>query len=96
MAILSRPLPPHARKQILILLASVLLLRSSFISGPRYVLSKLKVAAGRKGLTAQELSQALQQIYVKAEDGSKTLLVPYGDAYISTVCSSNLSLICLL
>ncbi|KIM85783.1 hypothetical protein PILCRDRAFT_816992 [Piloderma croceum F 1598] len=85
MAILSRPLPQHTRKQILILLASVLLLRSSFVSGPRYVLSKLKVAAGRQRLSAQELSQALQQIYVKAEDGNKTLLVPYGDAYISTI-----------
>jgi ATP-binding cassette subfamily D (ALD) long-chain fatty acid import protein len=85
MVILSKPLPPQTRKQILILLASALLLRSAFASGPQYILSKLKVAARRKRLSPQQLEQALQQIYVKAEDGSKTLLVPYEDAYISKV-----------
>ena len=80
-----QPYPPQTRKQILILLASALLFRSAFASAPQFILSNLKVAARRKPLTPQQLEQALQQIYVKAEDGSKTLLVPYRDAYISKV-----------
>ena|ERR1700676_393730 len=89
MAISSKPLPPQTKTQILVLLASILLLRSSIASGPRYVLSKLKVAARGRRLTPQELLHVLQQVYVKAEDGSKTLLVLYREAYISKVRSNN-------
>lgn len=85
MAILSKPLPSQSKTQILILLASVLLLRSRISSGSKYLLSKLKVAARGQRLTPQELLQVLQQVYVKAEDGSKTLLVPYRDTYVSRV-----------
>jgi ATP-binding cassette subfamily D (ALD) long-chain fatty acid import protein len=85
MSVLSKPLPTPSRKQLLILLASILLLRSSFVSGPKYVLSKLKVAARGNRLTPQELLEALQQVFVKEEDGSKTLLVPYRDDYVSKV-----------
>ena len=72
------------------LLASLLLLRSSIISAPGYLISKLRFAARRKRLTSEELLQTLQQIYVNEEDGSKTLLVPYKDAYVSMVGSPKL------
>lgn len=85
MALLSKPLPPPSRKQILILLASILLLRSSIAAAPGYTLSKLKVGARKKRLTPEELSQALQQIYVTEEDGTRKLIVPYQDSYIAKV-----------
>lgn len=85
MAILSKPLPPQSKAQVLFLLSSILLLRSSIASLPKYALSKLKGAARGKRLTPEELSQALQQVFVKEADGSKTLLVPYKDSYISKV-----------
>ena len=83
MAILSKPLPP---RRILVLLASILLLRSAFVSGPKFLLNKLNAVAHGEPLTPQELSQALQQIFVKGEHGTNVLLVPYKDAYISKVC----------
>lgn len=88
MAILSKPFKPCTqRTQVLVLLASLLLLRSSIISLPGYLISKLRYAARGKRLTTEELLQTLQQVYVKEKDGSKTLLVPYKDAYVSRVSS---------
>ena len=75
----------QSKTQILVLLASILLLRSNITLAPKYLLSKLKVVARGQRLTPEELLHVLQQVYVKADDGTKTLLVPYRDAYISKV-----------
>lgn len=69
------------------LVASLLLLRSTIFATPGYLISKLRTAARGKRLTPEELLQTLQQVYVKEEDGSKTLLVPYKDSYVSRVSS---------
>ncbi|KAJ6577472.1 ABC transporter transmembrane region 2-domain-containing protein [Mycena capillaripes] len=65
--------PP--RKPLIVLLATVLLLRGRILSIPSRI--KLPQLRGKK-LTPEELLNALQQIYV-VEDGVKTLLVPYRD-----------------
>ncbi|KAJ7190946.1 ABC transporter transmembrane region 2-domain-containing protein [Mycena pura] len=67
--------PPIARRHLLILLATVLLLRGRILSIPENI--KLPQLRGKK-LTPDELADALQRIYV-IENGVKTLLVPYRD-----------------
>jgi len=87
MSILPKPirsLTLPARESLIVLL-SVLLLRSRILTAPKDALSKLKLVARGNRLTAAELSEALQQLYVKENDGSKTLLVPYRDLYLSKV-----------
>ncbi|TRM67607.1 ABC transporter transmembrane region 2-domain-containing protein [Schizophyllum amplum] len=46
---------------------------------PKNTLDKLRAVAHRKNLSAQELSEALQQLYVRQPNGDKTLLVPSRD-----------------
>ncbi|KAJ7039847.1 ABC transporter transmembrane region 2-domain-containing protein [Mycena alexandri] len=66
---------PIARKHLIVLLATILLLRGRILSIPaRIKLPQLR----EKKLTPEELLDALQQVYV-VEDGVKTLLVPYRD-----------------
>lgn len=65
--------PP--RKPLIVLLATILLLRGRILSIKSRV--KLPQLRGKK-LTPEELLNALQQIYT-VEDGVKTLLVPYRD-----------------
>lgn len=63
-----------------IIVATLLLFRHRLISLPNDVLSKLRSVARRgEPLSAQELADVLQQLYVVEEDGTKTLLVPYRD-----------------
>ena len=76
---------------ILVAFFTLLLLRSRISRIPQDVLSKLKTVASRPDVTPEELSQALQQVYVDEADGSKTLLVPY-KGHISKVCLSVTSL----
>jgi hypothetical protein len=86
MAVLSRPIvPASTRTPLLVLLATLLLLRSRLFSGPRELLSKLKAVTRGKRLTPEELAQVLEQVYVKQPDGSKLLLVPVKDSYVSEV-----------
>jgi ATP-binding cassette subfamily D (ALD) long-chain fatty acid import protein len=83
MANLSKPfrsLPPSSRAPLIVLLATILLLRSRLISIPKDALTKLKSVAQGKRLSPEELVEALKQIYVNEDDGSKTLLVPYRDS----------------
>lgn len=83
MANLSKPfrsLPPSSRAPLIVLLATILLLRSRLISIPKDALAKLKSVAQGKRLSQEELVEALKQIYVNEDDGSKTLLVPYRDS----------------
>lgn len=55
---------------------------------PSYILSKLTAVARHNRLSPQELAQVLQQVYVQEHDGSKTLLVPIRDSYVSKACIS--------
>lgn len=73
------------RTQITFLLASIILLRSKLVSIPEEILSKLNIVSKGKRLTPDELSDVLQQLYIKEPDGTKTLLVPYRDT-VSKAC----------
>ncbi|KAJ7136070.1 ABC transporter transmembrane region 2-domain-containing protein [Mycena epipterygia] len=64
-----------AQKPLIVLLATILLLRGRILSIPGRI--KLLQLRGKR-LTPEELANALQQVYV-VEDGVKTLLVPYRD-----------------
>ncbi|KAF9465113.1 ABC transporter transmembrane region 2-domain-containing protein [Collybia nuda] len=68
-----------SRKQLIVIVATALLLRSRLLSLPKEVLAKLSKVSGGKRLSPQELADALQQVYVTEKDGSKTVLVPYRD-----------------
>jgi ATP-binding cassette, subfamily D (ALD), peroxisomal long-chain fatty acid import protein len=70
MAVFSKPF---------LVVALVLLLRSRLISLP---LKKLSTAR----LSQKQLADVLQQVYVKNEDGSKTLLIPYRDRVSKVGC----------
>lgn len=80
MAIFSKPLPvltAQQRTPLLVVLATVLLLRSRLVSVPKNALLALKSVAGQGRLSKEELDKAQQQLYVKNEDGTTSLLVPY-------------------
>lgn len=77
MAIFSKPLSPHSRHSLLLLLATVLLLRRRLLSAPKDVALQLRRATGKERASAEEVEQALQQVYVQEKDGSQTLLVPH-------------------
>ncbi|KZP07219.1 hypothetical protein FIBSPDRAFT_939637, partial [Athelia psychrophila] len=92
MALLSKPLPlplpflatlSH-NPQALILIGSLLVLLRS---APGHALSALKgkVTGKKARLTKEELATALQQIYVTEDDGTRRLLVPNEDKYISKI-----------
>lgn len=100
MAILSKPLLPFpllaslmssqlpsasqaSRKHAILILACILLLRSA--PGNLFAKLKGKVAARKNKLTPGELAQALQQVYVTEADGTRRLLVPVENKYISKV-----------
>ncbi|KAI0701934.1 ABC transporter transmembrane region 2-domain-containing protein [Cytidiella melzeri] len=66
------------RRPLVITFAVLLLLRSRLLELPQEALAKAFARKGSIGnLSSEELTQALQQLYVKEPDGSKTLLVPY-------------------
>ncbi|KAJ3987046.1 ABC transporter transmembrane region 2-domain-containing protein [Lentinula detonsa] len=74
MAVLSTLRPSTRLLQIIFVL---LILRSRLITLPKDSLERLRDATAGKRLSAAELTEILQQIYVKESDGSRTLLVPY-------------------
>jgi ATP-binding cassette, subfamily D (ALD), peroxisomal long-chain fatty acid import protein len=74
--------------------ATLLILRSRVITAPIELFSKLKVAARGEPLTPDELAHVLEQVYLKQEDGSKTLLVPIQDRYVSEVSLALILLFC--
>ncbi|KAF8639478.1 hypothetical protein AX17_001498 [Amanita inopinata Kibby_2008] len=76
MAVLSKPLQPSTRKSLLIAFAAFLLLRSRLAQLPSHLWTK---ARGGKILSPEEITKAIQQVYVNEHDGSKTLLVVYRD-----------------
>ncbi|EPQ53461.1 hypothetical protein GLOTRDRAFT_78457 [Gloeophyllum trabeum ATCC 11539] len=79
LALRLRALSPKSRTPVLALLVSLLVLRSRVVDVPASVLAKLTESARRKKVTPEDVEDALQRVYVDEPDGSKTLLVPYGD-----------------
>ncbi|TFK71851.1 hypothetical protein BDN72DRAFT_399640 [Pluteus cervinus] len=82
MAILSKPFrPPNLSRQnsVILVLATILLLRAKLASLPQALIRKLSVAARWTRLSPEEVADALQRVYLKEADGTKTLLVPYQD-----------------
>ncbi|KAK0211442.1 ABC transporter transmembrane region 2-domain-containing protein [Armillaria fumosa] len=77
MAIFSKPIRWPSRRTSILVLAVVLVLRSRLTEIPKETLAKLRVVVQRKRLSQEELLRVLQEVYVKEDDGSKTLLVPY-------------------
>ncbi|KAK7683183.1 hypothetical protein QCA50_013856 [Cerrena zonata] len=77
---LNRLIQAGPRNPTLVLLAVLLILRSRVLSLPKDTVEKLKTVASKPKLSPEQLSEALQQVYVNESDGSKTLLVPYRDS----------------
>ncbi len=72
------PAVNRQRRPLIITLATVLLLRSRLLQLlSKDIYAKLYGSTSKHNLSSEELAQALQQLYVKEADGSKTLLVPY-------------------
>ncbi|KAI0719236.1 ABC transporter transmembrane region 2-domain-containing protein [Fomitopsis betulina] len=66
-----------APKPLLLLIFSLLLLRSRLLTGPRQVIRSLRSVTSKHRASGEELSRAWQQLYVKDADGTERLLVPY-------------------
>ncbi len=93
MAIFSKPIRWPSRRTSILVLAVVLVLRSRLTEIPKETLAKLRVVVNRKRLSQEELLRVLQEVYVKEDDGSKTLLVPYREEvsrvrFSNTVCTA--------
>ena len=67
------------RALVLLLLLTLSFLRSRILEMPKNTLDKLRAVASRKSLSVEELSEALQQLYVTEQNGDKTLLVQSRD-----------------
>ncbi|KAJ3835641.1 hypothetical protein F5878DRAFT_300009, partial [Lentinula raphanica] len=70
-------LRPSSLRLLQFIFVLLILLRSRLISLPKDSLERLRDATAGKRLSAAELTEILQRIYVKESDGSRTLLVPY-------------------
>ena len=77
--------PKGSPQPLLLLIFSLLLLRSRLITGPRAFIRSLRSATSKHGVSEDELSRALQQLYVKDADGTQRLLVPH-EGRITEVC----------
>ncbi|EPS97476.1 hypothetical protein FOMPIDRAFT_1128638 [Fomitopsis schrenkii] len=64
-------------RPLLLLIFSLLLLRSRLLTGPRQVIRSLGAVASKHRVSEEELSRAWQQLYVKDADGTQRLLVPH-------------------
>ena len=76
-AALLNSLNSTARRSLLVALFTLLLLRGRISDVPTAAFSKLKTVVIRQDISQEDLTQALQQVYISEPDGSKTLLVPY-------------------
>jgi ATP-binding cassette, subfamily D (ALD), peroxisomal long-chain fatty acid import protein len=86
-SLLSTTLAQH-RRPLVVSLAVLLLLRSRLLEIPKEALSKALTQRGLTSkLSSEQLTQALQQLYIREPDGSKTLLVPSQNGGISKVSS---------
>lgn len=75
---LAQVLPKQKGPRFALALAAVLVLRSRLLELPQEVLAGVFERTARKHkLSPEELSETLQRLYVKEEDGRKMLLVPH-------------------
>ncbi|KAH9835223.1 ABC transporter transmembrane region 2-domain-containing protein [Rhodofomes roseus] len=66
-----------APRPLLLLIFSLILLRSRLYTGPRSAIRRLRATASKQNISEEELTRALQQVYVKDADGTTRLLVPH-------------------
>lgn len=82
------------RRPIVVALATLLILRSRMLELPDELISKLfSSAASGKQTSPEELARAVQQLYLKQPDGTKTLLVPYQGGISKVYILSSFSLL---
>ncbi|KZT22751.1 hypothetical protein NEOLEDRAFT_1119085 [Neolentinus lepideus HHB14362 ss-1] len=72
-------LSPRSRTTVLALLVSLLILRSRLLDAPGSLYAKLIEATKGKKPGPEDIEDARQRVYIDEADGSKTLLVPYGN-----------------
>ncbi|TFY56558.1 hypothetical protein EVJ58_g7566 [Rhodofomes roseus] len=66
-----------APRPLLLLIFSLILLRSRLYTAPRSAIRRLRATASKQNISEEELTRALQQVYVKDADGTTRLLVPH-------------------
>lgn len=89
-------LPRAQRSAIVLTTLALLVLRGRLLQLPQEVLTSMLVRTRRGDrVTQQELDRALQQVYEKAPDGTKILLVPHRQR-ISKVCQPCFGTVTLL
>ncbi len=94
------PTATRHRKSLIVSLVVILVLRSRLLKLPQDVIKKIVKGKSSHQLSPEELAQALQQVYVYENDGSKTLLVPYRDGvskvrFIRYICLQTRQAICI-
>ena len=78
------------RRPLIVALSTLLLLRSRFLHLPHTLKAFLLDGANPSKVASHEdLAQALQQLYTKEEDGSKTVLVPDGGRTVTRVSDTH-------
>ncbi|KIP09977.1 hypothetical protein PHLGIDRAFT_534842 [Phlebiopsis gigantea 11061_1 CR5-6] len=71
-------LPPSQRGAVVLSVAVLLVLRARLLQLPREIIAGiLHRTSSKEKISEDELAVALQQVYVKEQDGSKTILVPH-------------------
>lgn len=71
-------LPPSQRGAVVLSVAVLLVLRARLLQLPREIIAGiLHRTSSKEKISGDELAVALQQVYVKEQDGSKTILVPH-------------------
>lgn len=91
MAVLSKPasFQQQARIPALIAVAIILIVRGQILDLSKRALSRRPQLQAPKA-TPEELQEAIKQLYVDEEDGSKTILVPFRDRVSKVSPSSSL------
>lgn len=94
MAVLSKPMSLQQQTRIpaLIVLAIILVARRRILDLSKLALSRRPQLQAPKA-TPEELKEAIKQLYVDEEDGSRTILVPFRDRVSKVRSSSSLLLL---
>lgn len=71
-------LPRAQRSAVALSVVVLLVLRARLLQLPREVITNiLDRASSKEKISGDEVARALQQVYVKERDGSRTVLVPH-------------------
>ena len=71
-------LPRSQRRAVTLAVVALLVLRARLLQLPQEVLTGILTRAGsREKVSQDDLQYALQQVYVKDQDGNKSVLVPH-------------------